>query len=50
MLVFELSDAQRITVRPSGTEPKLKIYLDCVSELACGTAADAAAHGARSYV
>jgi phosphomannomutase len=31
---IELDGAQRITVRPSGTEPKLKIYLDCVAEVA----------------
>jgi phosphomannomutase len=32
VLCFELADAQRITLRPSGTEPKLKLYLDCLSE------------------
>jgi phosphomannomutase len=34
VLSFELEAAQRITIRPSGTEPKLKIYLDCMTELA----------------
>ena len=33
VLSFELEDGQRITVRPSGTEPKLKIYLDAVTPL-----------------
>jgi phosphomannomutase len=34
LLSFELESRHRITVRPSGTEPKLKIYLDCAAELA----------------
>jgi phosphomannomutase len=28
LIVFQLSDGSRIIVRPSGTEPKLKVYLD----------------------
>jgi phosphoglucomutase len=27
MTIFELADARRIAVRPSGTEPKIKFYL-----------------------
>jgi len=34
LLTFELEHAQRITIRPSGTEPKLKIYLDCTTPIA----------------
>jgi phosphomannomutase len=34
VLSFELENSQRITIRPSGTEPKLKIYLDCVTVIA----------------
>jgi phosphomannomutase len=34
VLRFELEHAHRVTIRPSGTEPKLKIYLDCSQQLA----------------
>jgi phosphomannomutase len=34
VLSFELEGAHRVTIRPSGTEPKLKIYLDCMTALA----------------
>jgi phosphomannomutase len=29
VFVFELDGGHRVTIRPSGTEPKLKLYLDC---------------------
>ena len=32
VLIFELEDGGRIAVRPSGTEPKIKLYLDIVEE------------------
>jgi phosphomannomutase len=42
VLGFELAAGHRIWVRPSGTEPKLKVYLDCVISLA---EAEDLAHG-----
>ncbi len=33
VLVFELSDDMKITVRPSGTEPKIKFYLTVKQEI-----------------
>jgi phosphomannomutase len=36
--VLELDHAHRVTIRPSGTEPKLKIYLDCATTLAASDA------------
>jgi phosphomannomutase len=34
VLRFELAGRHRLTIRPSGTEPKLKIYLDCSAPIA----------------
>ena len=36
VLVFEFEGEQRVTIRPSGTEPKLKIYLDGLGEIRAG--------------
>ncbi len=33
LLVIHLSDASRVLVRPSGTEPKLKLYVDVPAEV-----------------
>ena len=33
MLCFELEDRHRVTIRPSGTEPKIKVYIDCAARL-----------------
>lgn len=41
VLVFELGDRRRrITVRPSGTEPKLKLYIQWYEEATSGTVAE----------
>ncbi|HKP64561.1 MAG TPA: phospho-sugar mutase [Polyangiales bacterium] len=37
VLVLELEGGHRITLRPSGTEPKLKIYLDLWAQLEAST-------------
>ena len=34
VFIFQLEGGQRITVRPSGTEPKLKLYLDGTRQVA----------------
>ncbi len=36
VLVFELAGGQRVIARPSGTEPKLKLYVDVREEVAPG--------------
>ncbi len=36
LIALELGPAGRALVRPSGTEPKLKIYVDCRVDLAEG--------------
>ncbi|UOQ57588.1 phospho-sugar mutase [Leucobacter allii] len=38
VLRYDLADGSRVMIRPSGTEPKLKVYLDTFSDV--GTAAD----------
>ncbi|MCW2288870.1 phosphomannomutase [Leucobacter luti] len=38
VLRFDLSDGARVMIRPSGTEPKLKVYLDTFSD--AGSAAE----------
>ena len=44
ILRYRLADGARVIVRPSGTEPKLKVYLDASSER--GTAAERRAQAA----
>ena len=34
MLRYRLADGSRIIVRPSGTEPKLKVYIDATADSA----------------
>ncbi len=52
VLRFWLADGSRVIVRPSGTEPKLKVYLDVSAESAAGAAARIAAltAGARALL
>jgi phosphomannomutase len=35
-LRFDLADGRRVIIRPSGTEPKLKCYLEAVSDSKAG--------------
>ena len=44
MLVFGLGGGDRVIVRPSGTEPKLKIYLETTEEVRGGDLATARRH------
>lgn len=46
MLAFGLGGADRVIVRPSGTEPKLKVYIETVEQLAADDL-NAARHRAR---
>lgn len=50
VLRYDLADGSRVMIRPSGTEPKLKIYLDTFSDVGsgpgCGPARRAAAEAA----
>jgi phosphomannomutase len=51
VLVYELEGHNRVVIRPSGTEPKLKVYLDHREPVAAGEAvarAEARAKGALS--
>lgn len=36
VLRYRLSDGSRVIVRPSGTEPKLKVYIDATADTAAG--------------
>lgn len=47
VLRFDLVDGSRIMMRPSGTEPKLKIYLDTFSDAGSATERRQAAESAR---
>lgn len=42
VLIFELADGGRVAVRPSGTEPKMKLYFEVVEAVAAGEAVEVA--------
>lgn len=46
VLTFDLEDGSRVIARPSGTEPKIKLYFDVREPLAAGEAVSAAEHRA----
>uniref|UniRef100_UPI0030EC3F41 phospho-sugar mutase n=2 Tax=Leucobacter sp. USCH14 TaxID=3024838 RepID=UPI0030EC3F41 len=46
VLRYDLADGSRVMIRPSGTEPKLKVYLDTFSDV--GTAAERRATAERA--
>ncbi|MDQ1378199.1 MAG: phosphomannomutase [Acidimicrobiaceae bacterium] len=45
-IIFYLGDRVRIIVRPSGTEPKIKVYFEVVTPVCEGNVAEARARGA----
>jgi phosphomannomutase len=45
-LIFHCGDEVRVTVRPSGTEPKLKVYFEVVEPVSDGDVASARARAA----
>ena len=47
MLAFGLGRGDRVIVRPSGTEPKLKVYIEAVEQLGADDL-EAASHRARA--
>jgi phosphomannomutase len=41
VLIFRMGDGSKVVIRPSGTEPKTKIYFEATGELADGESFDA---------
>jgi phosphomannomutase len=50
VVMWELGEHGRIALRPSGTEPKLKLYLDTASRVAAGEPVRAARERARALM
>lgn len=58
ILAYDLADGSRVMIRPSGTEPKLKVYIDAFSysgslderQTATTTALDSIEAGVRDYL